>query len=285
MELAIQTITNALIMASIYILLGLGFAFIFNILGVFNIAHGALYMVSGYLGYLLIGALHINQWIGLISVVVAISVFGIFMERFCFRPFLRDFNRQLMICIVLSTVLETSVNITIGSQNFVIPKLVPGIIDIGPYSVAWDRIVVFALGIIILYLVFWFVNHTRWGMQMQAITQNIEGAALQGINIHHISAIVCALGCSLAALAGVQMGSMYILDPFMGSNMLGKILMLIFLAGVGSFGGIFLIGLIMGALYAGLPILLPGAASNAVALSIVCIILLLRPQGFFGREA
>lgn len=273
-----------LILAALYILVGLGFAFLFNLLGIFNIAHSSIYMVSGYLGYLFIGALGLNQWLGFALVVIIISAFGIFLEKFCFRPFIGDFNRQIMVCVALIAFLTTTVNIAIGSQKFVIPSLVKGILDAGQYSVAWDRILTFGIGLVTLVGILIFINRTRWGQQMQAITQNREGASLTGINIKRISAFVCALGCGLAAIAGVLVGSMYSLDPFMGQSTLVKILMLVILAGVGSFEGIFIVGLILGILYAGLPILLPGAFSDAVAVIIVCIILLFLPRGFFGHE-
>jgi branched-chain amino acid transport system permease protein len=284
MELFIQTLTNALVLAAIYILVSLGFAFLFNMLGVFNVAHGSLYMAAGYLGYLFIGALGINQWLSLIIVVVIFAAFGLFLERACFRPFLGDFNRQIMIGVSLIAILETSVNILIGSQMYIIPTFVEGTLKAGAYSVSWDRLFAFGLGAVLLVLIILFVNKSRWGLQMQAITQNMEGAALQGINIHRISGIVSSLGCALAAIAGILMGSLYTLDPFMGNGTLIKILILIILAGVGSFKGIIYMGLLLGALYATLPLLIQGAASDAVAVVIILAILLLRPQGFFGRE-
>jgi branched-chain amino acid transport system permease protein len=273
-----------LVLAAVYILVSLGFAFLFNMLGIFNVAHGSIYMAAGYLGYLFIEALGLNQWLGLIIVVILFAALGLFLEKFCFRPFIGDFNRQIMIGVAIIAILETSVNILIGSQMYIIPTFVEGTLEAGPYSVSWDRISAFVLGGVLLALVILFVNRTRWGQQMQAITQNMEGAALQGINIHRISAIVSALGCALAAIAGILMGSLYTLDPFMGDSTLIKILILIILAGVGSFQGVIFMGLLLGALYAILPLLIQGAASDAVAVIIILIILLIRPQGFFGHE-
>lgn len=284
MEILIQTITNALVLAAIYILVSLGFAFLFNMLGVFNVAHGAIYMAAGYIGYVFIGALGLNQWLSLVMVMVVMAGFGLFIEKFCFRPFLGDFNRQMMIGVALIAILTTTVNILIGSQSYVIPAFVEGNLPAGAYSIAWERIFAFGLGAVLLVLIILFVNRTRWGKQMQAITQNIEGAALQGINIHRVSAIVAALGFALAGVAGVLVGSLYNLDPFMGDYTLIKILILVILAGVGSFKGVIFVGMVMGALYAALPIVLAGTASDAVAVVIVLIILLFRPQGFFGHE-
>jgi branched-chain amino acid transport system permease protein len=284
MEIFVQTITNALVLAAIFILVSLGFAFLFNMLGVFNVAHGAIYMAAGYIGYVFIGALGLNQWLSLVLVMVVMAGFGLFIEKFCFRPFLGDFNRQIMIGVALIAILTTTVNILIGSQSYVIPAFVEGNVPAGAYSIAWERIFAFGLGAVLLVLIILFVNRTRWGKQMQAITQNMEGAALQGINIHRVSAVVAALGFALAGVAGVLVGSLYNLDPFMGDYTLIKILILVILAGVGSFKGVIFVGLVMGALYAALPIVLAGTASDAVAVVIVLVILLFRPQGFFGHE-
>ena len=285
MQLFIQTLFNVLIVASIYILVGLGFAFIFHMLGTFNVAHGAIYMVAGYLGYIAIGLWGINPWIGFALVIIVIGAFGLFLERFCFRPFLEDFNNQIMIGVAITAILTTTVNIWLGSRALIIPSFVSGVLHVGPYPIAWEKILVFGIGFTILGSMVWFAKFTRWGKQMQAITQNREAAALQGINIYHIAAIVSALGCALAAVAGVMVGALYVLDPFMGQNILTKILILVILAGVGSIAGIFVIGLMLGVLYSVLPVFLPGNIADVAAFSIVCILILLRPQGFFGHEA
>ncbi len=284
MEQLVQAVTNTLVLAAVYILVSLGFAFLFNMLGVFNVAHGAIYMAAGYLGYLFIGALGLNQWIGLVLVVISMAAFGLFAEKFFFRPFIGDFNRQIMIGVAIIAILTTTVNILIGSQSYVIPGFIKGVIEIAGSGVKVERIFAFGLGAVLLVLVILFVNRTRWGRQMQAITQNMEGAALQGINIHRISAIVAALGFALAGIAGVLVGSLYNLDPFMGDATLTKILILVILSGVGSFKGVVIIGLVIGALYSVLPIYLPGTASDAVAVGVVLVILFFRPHGLFGHE-
>jgi len=284
-ELLIQTITNMLILSAVYILVALGFAFVLNMMGVFNLAHGAIFMTAGYVCYLFITEIGINHWIALPLTVVVIGAIGIFLERFCFRPFIGDFNRQVMICIAISVILTTAFNLGLGTKVISIPSFVPGIFGTPPYSMYRDRVITFVTGAIILVLVTLFVNRTKWGTQMQAVTQNLEGAVLQGISFHSMAAIACVIGCALAAIAGVIMGSIYNLSVFMGDLTLVKVLMLVILAGVGSFRGIFIMGLILGAVYAGLPMLMRGAASDTVSSIIILVVLLIRPQGFFGHEA
>jgi len=285
MELAVATITNLLILSSMYILVALGFAFLFNMLGIPNFAHGAIYMLGGYIGLALISAVGINQWAALIIAAVAMGAFGVFLERFCFRPFVGDFNRIIMVCVAVIVILQTSVNIIVGTQIVSLPPFAEGVLRIGLVSVSYERIATFAVGAFLLGAVVWFVNRTKWGQQMQAISQDIEGASLQGIKVHRISALASFIGCALAAIAGCMIGAYLSLGPFMGDFMLVKVLILAILSGVGSISGIFIAGLVLGALDSILPLFISGAASDAVAVGIVVVLLLIRPQGFFGHEA
>jgi branched-chain amino acid transport system permease protein len=263
----------------------LGFAFLFNMLALLNFAHGAIYMIGSYIGYVLITAAGINQWLALLLATLGVSAFGVLLQKFCFRPFVGDFNRSVMICVAITVFLQTTVNIMAGSKTLALPPFAEGIFRSGPVSVSHERIVTFCIGALLLIATIWFVNRTKWGQQMQAIAQNIEGAELQGINVQRISALACALGCGLAAVAGCLMGAFKGIGPFMGDLMLVKILMLVILGGLGSIGGVFLAGLLLGALDSVLPLLTNGAASEAVGVALVVVLLLIRPKGFFGHEA
>jgi branched-chain amino acid transport system permease protein len=284
MGLLVPIVTNLLILSSMYIVVALGFAFLFNMLGIPNFAHGVIYMLGGYIGLALISAIGINQWVSLIITAAVVGAFGLFLERFCFRPFVGDFNRIVMICVAVIVILQTGVNIIAGTQILSLPPFAEGIFRAGPVSVSYERIVTFAIGAALLGIIIWFVNGTRWGQQMQAISQDMEGASLQGIDVHRVSAIASFIGCGLAAVAGCLIGAYLNLGPFMGDFMLVKVLILAILAGAGSISGIFITGLILGTLDSVLPVLISGAASDAVIIAVVVVLLLIRPQGFFGYE-
>jgi branched-chain amino acid transport system permease protein len=280
-----SSFTNILVLSSMYILVALGFAFLFNILGILNFAHGAIYMIGGYICYQLINDLGWNQWVALLASVILMGGFGLFLEKFCFRPFFGDMNKTIVVCIGIIVILETSVNITLGTEVRSIESFAQGVLKAGIFSVSAERLVTFVIGGAILSLTVWFINKTKYGQQMQAVSQNTEGAALQGINIHRIAGLACVLACGLAALAGCLMGAYLNLNPYMGDYILLKAIILVIMGGIGSVSGIFFAGLIVGALDAVLPVLINGAASSAIALGIVIIIVLFRPLGFFGREA
>jgi branched-chain amino acid transport system permease protein len=282
--MVIQTVINVVLLGVVYILMGMGFAFILNLLGIFNLAHGAIFMASSYGCYLLVVKVGLPGFVAFPLTVLMAAAFGILVERFLFRPMKADFNRTMMVCIALSTILVTTFNLFLGTKVLAIPSFIEGTTGVGPYQVQTDRILAFGIGVVILVGIILFVDRSRWGAQMQAVTQNREGAALQGIRFSRIAMLAVSVGFGLAAIAGVFMGSLYNLTPFMGDITLIKVLMLVILAGVGSFNGIFYVGGLLGVLYGALPVVLPGAMVDALASIMVLVLLVIRPQGFFGHE-
>ena len=267
-----------------YILVALGFALLVSIVNILNLAHGVIYMLGGYICYLFIGSLGLNNWLALVLAVIVLAIIGLFMERYAFRPFTGDFERSLVIAIAATLIIQTSVNVIAGTKNMAIPTFVEGNLYLGQVTVSWERLVIFLIGIGFLLILIWLVNRTKIGRQMRAISQNITGAKLQGIDINRISAFAVVLGFVFAAIAGSLMGSYLSLTPYMGDAMLTKVLIIVMVAGFGSIGGIFLTGFILGALDAFLPLWISGAGSTGIVIAVIIIILLFRPQGFFGHE-
>ena len=245
METAINAVIGALVLSSMYILVALGFALLLSVVGVLNFAHGAIYMVGGYICYQFAVEFGWNQWLSLLLSVIIMGAFGLFLEKFCFRPFFGDMYRTIVMTIAIILVLETTVNILVGVHIRSLPAFVPGILRAGAISLSVERLLTFIIGGLLLLALTWFIRKARIGQQMLAVAQDVEGAALQGIEIHRISAIACAMGCSLAAVAGSLMGAVFELSPFMGDYMLVKAIQLV---------------------------------------GIIVVLLLLRPQGLFGRE-
>jgi branched-subunit amino acid ABC-type transport system permease component len=284
-EVAAQTVVNILMLSAIYILVALGFALLLNVLGILNFAHAAIYMVGGYICYELIMGVGLNQWVSLLISTVTVGLLGLVMERAFFRPFLGDMNRIVVITLALIIILEATVNVTVGSYIRRIPSFVPGVLKSGGISVSGDRLATFVIGSLLLLAAILFIRKTKTGLQMLAISQDLDSAALQGIRIHRIFAVTTAIGCALAAVAGSLMGAVLSLSPLMGENMLTKAIEIVILAGIGSIGGVLIGGLILGAVDATLPLFISGSATDLIGLSIIIVLLLLRPQGLFGHEA
>ena len=283
-EVAAQTVVNVLMLSSIYILVALGFALLLTVLGILNFAHTAIYMVGGYICYQLAVVVGINQWTSLLISMITVGLLGLFIERVFFRPFLKDMNRIVVVTLALIIILQATINVTVGSYIRRIPSFVPGVLKFSNVSVSGDRLATFVIGGVLLLAVILFIRKTKTGLQMLAISQDSDGAALQGIKTHRIFAVTTAIGCALAAVAGSLMGAVLSLSPFMGDIMLVKAIEIVILAGIGSIGGVLIGGLILGALDATLPLFISGSATDLTGLCIIIILLLIRPQGLFGRE-
>ena len=275
---------NTLVLGIMYILASLGFAFIFNMLGTINLAHGALYMVGAYLCYYLCAAAGISNWIAMVIAAIVLAAVGLLLERIMFRPFLTNFDRIVMISVGLITIGQTIANILTGNKAMVIPSYARGLTQIAGTSISNERLITFGVGLFLLLVALYIVNYTALGRQMEAVSQDRLGAALQGININRVSAIVCAIGIALAAIAGCFMGAYQGLSSNMGDTMNLRILMLVMLAGAGSMNGILITGTVMGFLDTIFPLYFAGNAGAALPIAIVVILLLIKPEGFFGHE-
>ena len=278
------TIVNMLVLSSMYMLVALGFAFLLNILGILNFAHGAIYMIGGFICYKLTMGLGLNPWLAMLIAVIVVSAFGLFLEKYGFRRFYGNLNSILVVCIVIITVFQNTVNLTQGYTVQAIPSFAPGILRFGVVSLSLERLVTFLIGGALLIVVVWFIRKTKIGLQMQAVSQNLEGAALQGINIHRIAGIACVIACGLAAIAGCLMGAYLNVSAYMGDYIMLKAIILVVLGGIGSVEGIFFAGLLLGTLDAVIPVLTNGNTSEAIVLGVVIVILVIRPRGFFGLK-
>lgn len=275
---------NTLVLASMYILASLGFAFIFNMLGSVNLAHGAFYMTAAYITYYLCSRLGMNNWLAMLISTVVLALVGILMERFCFRPFQKEFDRVVMVSVAIMTMLQQLAVQISGSQTISIPAYASGSVDVGFLVITGEKLVTFAVGAVLLVATLFMVYRTKLGMQMEALSQDRMGAALQGIPVNKVSALVCGLGFAFAAVAGSMMGAYQQVSSNMGDNINVRILMLVMLAGAGSMNGILITGFLMALLDSICPIIWDSYTASSIACSAVVVLLLMKPKGFFGHE-
>lgn len=275
---------NTLVLASMYILASLGFAFIFNMLGSINLAHGAFYMTAAYITYYLCSRLGMNNWLAMLLSTVVLALVGILMERFCFRPFQKEFDRVVMVSVAIMTMLQQLAVQISGSQTISIPTYASGSVDMGFMMVTSEKLVTFAVGTVLLIATLFMVYRTKLGMQMEALSQDRMGAALQGIPVNKVSALVCGLGFAFAAVAGSMMGAYQQVSSNMGDNINVRILMLVMLAGAGSMNGILITGFLMALLDSICPLIWDSYTASSIACSAVVVLLLIKPKGFFGHE-
>lgn len=275
---------NTLMLAAMYIMASMGFAFIFNMLGTINLAHGSIYMIGAYLTYAFFAYVGVPNWLAMIIAAVILAAFGLVLERFAIRPFVNDFFRVVMVGVALMQALTTLAVLISGTKTLAIDSLATGIFKAGILSVSYEKLIIFGVGVVVVVIVLFMTNKTKLGREMKAVAQDRLGAALQGIPIFKVSAIVCVIGCGIAALAGGLMGSYGGLSTTMGDTINLRIMMIVMLAGAGSMNGIIVTGLIIAFLDSLFPVIFTGTFASALAFLVVIILLIIKPKGFFGHE-
>jgi branched-chain amino acid transport system permease protein len=279
-----QSSLNALSAAGVYILVALGLTMVLSIIGIINMAHGEIYMIGAYSIYTLVVGLGLNYYLAFIISVLVVGFFGVFLERVFFRPFRGEPDRALVISIGLILVLQNIVLSFSGGNPVTYHTPFSQMLKIGSVLVSLDRLVILGVSILLLIALMLFIRKTKTGQAMLAISQDREGAALQGININRLSAIAMFLGCAMAAVAGALIGSLFSILPTMGSFALMKGIAVIILGGLGSIPGAVVGGLIFGVIDGFMPVLTTTYLSNLIGFVAIILIMIFRPQGLWGHE-
>jgi len=279
-----QSSLNALSAAGIYILVALGLTMVLSIIGIINMAHGEVYMIGAYGIYSLAVVMGLNYYAAFVISVLFVGGIGVLLERIFFRPIRGEPERALVVSIGLILLLQNIVLTVAGGNPVVYHTPFSQMIKVAGVLISLDRLVILILSIILLIGLLFFIRKTRTGQAMLAISQDREGAALQGININRLSAIAMFLGCAMAAVAGALIGALFSILPTMGSFALMKGIAVIILGGLGSLPGAVVGGLIFGVIDGFMPVLTTTYLSNLIGFIAIILIMILRPQGLWGHE-
>ncbi len=287
MQQFLQQLINGLSLGSIYALIALGYTMVYGIIKLINFAHGDMYMIGAYIGYMGITVFHLPFFPALIFSMVFCAVLGILIERIAYKP-LRNATRiaALITAIGVSFFLEYTTMRFMGADV----KTFPAVLSdkawiIYGLRINFQQVVIFATSIILMVLLQIIVRRTKMGRAMRAVSVDADAAKLMGVDVNATISFTFAIGSALAAAAGILVGVYYnSINPLMGMAPGLKA----FVAAV--FGGI---GIIPGAMVGGFAIgltetMVSGYASSlykdAVVYVLLILILLLKPSGLLGKN-
>jgi branched-chain amino acid transport system permease protein len=280
----LQSILNGFSSAGIYILVALGLTLVLSIMNIVQLAHGEIYMIGAYGVYYITTSLGLNFFLALVISTLLMGGLGIVLERLCFRPLRGQFDRAAIASIGLILILQNVVLSIAGGDPRSYMGPFTGVLKILGVAISWDRLSIVLFGFGLVAALFLFIRMTKTGQAMLAISQDRDGAALQGINIDRISMVAMFLGCALAAIAGALVGAIFSVSPTMGGFALMKGIAVIILGGLGSIPGAVVGGLIIGLIDGIMPILTTTHIAGLIGFGAIIIILLFRPQGISGHE-
>ncbi len=269
---------------AVYAMLAVGFSLIFGAARIINLAHTAFFMLAAYAVLYFGTMLNLHPLISIplsiiIVVVVGVLVYYIFME-----PIREHETAVLIITVAVALVFQELVLIIFGGHYRGVSTIVSGYISPMGLRISYQYLL--TLGVVSLSLIaVWLVlMKTRLGTAIRASAQDREIANLMGMNVAKIAAATMAISVALAAVAGVMVAPLYTLEPHMWLSPLVLVLAIVILGGLGSIKGSFIGALILAFIEVTVVFLMPGGAflKVAIALAIMLIILIIRPEGLFG---
>jgi branched-chain amino acid transport system permease protein len=285
-ELILMQLFSGVALGAILVITALGLSIIFGMMGVVNFAHGALFMVGAYAG-LWVASLTDSFWWGLLVAPIMIGIFGMLIEFVLIRRLYgRSIDDPLLLTFGLSYVLVEGVRILFGTDGipFPTPTLLTGVVDLGVGFFPIYRIFVVGLVLVIVLLLWLGLEKTKFGLIVRAGARDPTMMRVLGIDISKVWLVVFGLGVGLAALGGVLSGPMRSVNPEMGALVLAEAFVVTVIGGLGSLVGAIIAGLLVGVVISMTALFAPEMAT-IVMFALMAIVLLIRPQGLFGKLA
>ena len=277
-------LVTGLVNGGVYALLAIGFSLIFGVARIVNIAHTAFYMLAAYCFYTLLVKTGLGFLLsGLISV-GAVTLLSVVCYRLVIEPVREHEAAVLIATIALALVFQELMLYTFGGHFLGIPSTLEGSVRVLGVSIPYQRLLILVVAAASLVLVWFLLYRTRLGLAIRATANDLEVANLMGMNVHRVAMATVAISVALAAVAGVVVAPVFVVDPFMWLAPLVTMLAIVVLGGLGSMKGSLIGALIIGYVEAITVFAVPAGAylKGAVALLIMVIVLLARPEGLFG---
>ncbi|HEY5678075.1 MAG TPA: branched-chain amino acid ABC transporter permease [Myxococcales bacterium] len=277
-------LVTGLVNGSAYALLAIGFSLVFGVARIVNIAHTAFYMLAAYCLYALLVRFGLGVAPSGLLAVVAVTLLSMACYRLVIEPVRQHEAAVLIATIALALIFQESMLRLFGGSYLGIPSAIEGMVDVFGLAIPWQRLLILVVAGVVLLATWFLLYRTRLGLAIRATANDLEVANLMGMDVHRVAMLTVAISVALAAIAGVAVAPVFVVDPFMWLAPLVTVLAIVVLGGLGSIKGSVIGALIIGYVEAITVFALPQGAflKGAVSLSIMVVVLLARPEGLFG---
>jgi branched-chain amino acid transport system permease protein len=280
-----QLLLNGIVIGVIYALIAMGLSLIFGVLEIVNFAHGEFYMLGAMLAYFLTAHWGFGYWpIIVIVTIVALALGYVLYEGLLLSMHGEGFERSILLTLGLSMVLQNgAVFLFTTTPKMMETGLSYSTIVLGDLRLPVARLFALGLGLAAFAALYLILHRTRIGKAMRGVAQNREAALMVGIDPRAVSRLAVAIGIGLSGLAGAALAPVYAVHPLMGFSFVFKAFAIIIIGGLGNVSGAAFAALMLGILESLAGGFLPLAMVDALAFVSMIAVLLLRPQGLFGR--
>lgn len=280
---------NGISLGSIYAIIALGYTMVYGIARMLNFAHGDIIMVGGFVVFTIVSTLGLSPWLGLLVAVAICTVLGIVIEKVAYCPLRGASSLAVLITAIGVSYLLQNVALLIFGSN---ARQFTSIINLPNLKLADGRLTISAVTIVtiitcivIMVGLTAFINKTKIGQAMLAVSEDTGAATLMGINVNKTISITFAIGSALAAIAGALLCSAYpSLTPYTGSMPGIKAFTAAVFGGIGSIPGALIGGILLGIIEILGRAYISSQLSDAIVFAVLIIVLLVKPTGILGKQ-
>lgn len=286
----LANLINGISLGSVYAIIALGYTMVYGIAKMLNFAHGDVIMIGAYVAFTVISTMHLPIWAGVLLSILICTALGMTIEKIAYKP-LRNAGSPLAVLITaigVSYFLQNLALLVFGSNTKSFSSVVAlenlELFD-GQLIITGETIVTIISCIVIMICLTLFINKTKAGQAMLAVSEDKGAAQLMGINVNKTIALTFAIGSGLAAVAGVLLCSAYpSLSPYTGSMPGIKAFVAAVFGGIGSIPGALVGGILLGVIEILSKYYISSQLSDAIVFGMLIIVLLLKPTGIFGKK-
>lgn len=281
-----QYLINGISLGSVYAIIALGYTMVYGIAKMLNFAHGDVIMVGAYVIFTIISTMGYPPVVGVIVAVAVCTVLGITIERIAYKPLRGASSLAVLITAIgVSYFLQNMALIVFGADT----KSFNSVVNFGPFNIggiviSGETLVTIVSCIVIMIVLTTFINKTKAGQAMLAVSEDRGAAVLMGINANQTIALTFAIGSGLAAIAGALLCSAYpTLSPYTGSMPGIKAFTAAVFGGIGSIPGALIGGILLGIIEIFGKAYISSQLSDAIVFAVLIIVLVVKPSGILGK--
>ena len=282
-----QQLINGLMLGASYSLVAIGYTLIFGVLNLLYFAHGEVFMVGAFVGLYVVILANANIYVALVGALIACGALGILAVLASVRPVSKDYPlAQLISSIGVTIVLQNMAIYIFGGQQVAFPETIKQeLYRIGAVTISSVQIFILVVAVVLMVLLWIFIERTKMGRAIRATAENHETAALLGVNVNRVVLVTFIIASSIAGIAGVLDGVKNSnVSPFMGLEVAVKGLVVMLLGGLGNVTGAMIGGLLLGMVEILSAAYIGTTERDFVTFAILILILLYRPSGLFGTR-
>lgn len=278
-----QILIQGLLLSGLYALIAIGFTMIFSVGRVLNLAYGAYLMLGGYAYFQVVQVMGMPKLVGIAAAIAVGVIAGLLKHRFIVKPLKSDPVAVEIATLILAVVIQAGIVLVFNDSAKIMHPIVPGVWRLGGATITFNILTATIASWIILIGLYLFIQKTHLGRAISAVSMDVKGAALSGVDPNRINMITWGISGALGAIAGVFFASYTQLSPSMWVAPLIIAVAVVIVGGIGSILGTLVVAHIIGFMEIITTTLIAAELRGVFTMLLIIVVLVVMPKGLFGR--